>query len=98
MRFKVFWNRVSFPKIFKNCLGLSFRLKGQNRVPEPPTKMTAYKLLFFIKKQDTRNNDQIMTNTQIPKKFGDWLIENYLVLVSWSLVIIIFSVHSSEIP
>ena len=31
---------VSSPKNFNNCLGLSIRLLGQKREPEPPAKIT----------------------------------------------------------
>jgi len=32
---------VRSPKIFRNCLGFSFVLRGQKRVPDPPAMITA---------------------------------------------------------
>ena len=52
MRVKVSCKSESSPIIFKNCLGFDFRDSGQNRVPDPPARMTAYKSwgLFIMTK------------------------------------------------
>jgi hypothetical protein len=36
--------------MFKSCLGLFFRLRGQKRVPRPPAMMTAYMPDLIIKR------------------------------------------------
>ncbi len=36
------------PTIFKSCLGVRVRLRGQKRVPRPPARMTACAVSFSV--------------------------------------------------
>jgi len=47
-RATVCWSIVSFATMFKSCLGVRVRLRGQKRVPRPPARMMACVVSFSI--------------------------------------------------
>lgn len=46
--------RLRSPVRVSSCLGLFWRLAGQNRVPEPPAMITAYKFIDYPQKFQAR--------------------------------------------
>jgi hypothetical protein len=47
-------NIVPLPMMFSSCFGVRVRLRGQNRVPRPPARITACIVSFSVAIEEQR--------------------------------------------